>query len=201
MLDRERERLFDPKREFVNIGISEGGVCYSVTQILWKSSAGAFNSRTPDVYIAPEDLLDKEIFDRICSLTVQGLYIYTPLEDYSFISKLTTLWDLHIRCGENIKNLDFLSTLDDCMMLVICNAKLDDVDVIRRVKSANRGINFAFGYLGFYDCEIERPMDFADTRCYFTELLVWSRPENRERDKELWSSADAYTKEFYLIQQ
>ncbi len=200
MLDTERKKLFDPKREYLNIGISEGGVVYGIIPVMWESTAGAFNMKTPDVFIAPEDLSDEAVMDRIYSLTVQGLYIYTPLEDYGFISRLTDLWDIHIEGAENMKSLDFLSEMHDCSMLFLAHAHLSDIDTVYKVKEADRGIVQAFRYLGLYDCRVERPTECSNPKCYFTELLVWSRPENRERDMEIWQSASALTKKYYPIE-
>ena len=200
MLESERTKLFDPKREYVNIGISDGGVVYSITPIFWESSAAAFSMKTPDVYIAPEDLSDPEIMSRIRSLTVHGLYIYTPLRDYSFIAELTELWDLHIERAENIKNLDFLAEMHELSMLFIHNVDLPDMDVIFRVKKADKGIVGAFRYICLYDCRIGRTPDFSDPKLHFTEFLVWSKPENAQRDRDTWSETVAYTKKYFIIE-
>lgn len=201
MLESERKKLFDPEREYANIGISEGGVCYSITPIVWETTASAFNTRTPDIYIAPEDLKDEEIWGRICSLVIRGLYIYVPLEDYSFISKLTTIWDLHIRDGENIKNLDFLSGVPECMMLFLCNATLDNVDIIWEMKKTCKGFISPYSRLGLYDCKVNRAPDPEDLMLRFTEFLVWSRPENRASDMEKWRAVPGFTKKYFTIKQ
>lgn len=199
MLDTERARLFDPKREHVNLGITEGGKVYNVTPVVWDSTAAAYNMRPPEIFIAPEDLSDPEIMDRIKSLTVRGLYIYAALEDYSFIGEMREIWDLHIREGHNIRSLDFLSRLDDCLLLLLGNVTVDDMDVILEVKGANRGFSVPFRYLGLYDCNIRTPLDFTDPKCHFTELILWSRPENKERDAELWSEVKALKRFHYDI--
>ena len=125
MRDSEREKLFDPKREYLNLGISEGGVFYNRTQVVWESTAAAYNMKCPDVYIAPEDIFDEEIMARIFSLTVRGLYIYTAIDDYSFIGRLTELWDIHIREAYKMPSLDFLKDLHDVSMLfgMSCSSK------------------------------------------------------------------------------
>ncbi len=200
MLETERKKLFDPDREYLNIGISEGGVVYGITPIFWESSAAAFNMRTPDVYIAPEDLLDGEVMSRILSLTVHGLYIYTPLEDYSFIGRLTDLWDLHIERAENMKNLDFLSEMHELSMFFLHNADLPDMDVIWEVKQADKGIVQAFRYVCLYDCRIDKSPDFSIPKCHFTEFLVWSKPERAASDREKWSDLVAHTKRYFIIE-
>ena len=200
MLESERKKLFDPKIEYVNIGISEGGVAYGMIPVMWDSTAAAYNMKSPNVFISPEDLCDGEVMARIRSLNVRGLYIYTPLDDYGFIADFSDLYDIHIECAENMKNLDFLSEMHDCAMLFLHNANLSDIDVLWEVKKANKGIVRAFRYVGLYDCNVDKTPDFSDCRCYFTEFLVWSKPENAERDREKWSSLNALTKKYYLIQ-
>lgn len=200
MLEAERKKLFDPKREYLNIGISEGGAVYGIIPVMWESTAGAYNMKSPDVFIAPEDLDDREIMDRIFSLTVHGLYIYTPLPDYSFIGRFPDLWDIHIERAENMKNLDFLREMHDCSMLFIAHATLTDIDVVWDVKAADRGIVQAFRYLGLYDCRVDKAPDCSNPKYHFTEFLVWSKPENRERDLEKWADVPAFTKKYYNIE-
>lgn len=199
MLETERKKLFDPEMEYLNLGISKGGVVYSVIPVFWESTAGAFSMKTPNVFIAPEDLHDKEIMDRVFSLTVHGLYIYAPLDDYSFIAGFTDLWDIHIERAEGMKNLDFISEMQDCAMIFLADASLADIDVICRVKEADKGIVQAFRYVCLYDCNIENAPDFSGTKCHFTEFIVWSRPENSERDREQWSKIPAGTKRYFAI--
>ncbi len=201
MLESERKKLFDPEMEYLSIGISEGGICYSITPIVWENTASAFGTKPPDLYIAPEDLMDEEIFGRIRSLMVLGLYIYVPLEDYSFISKLPHIRDLHIREGENIKNLDFLSNLSECMMLFLCNADLEDIDIIWEAKKTCKGFIAPYNCLGLYDCKVKRATYQSERKLRFTEFLVWSTPENRSADMEKWSGIAAFTKKYYTIKR
>lgn len=200
MLQTEREKLFDPKREYLNLGISEGGAVYGVIPVMWESTAAAFNMKSPSIFISPEDLSDSEIMARICSLDLLGLYIYTPLEDYSFIEKFTDLRDIHIERGENIKNLDFLREMHECSMLFLAHANLTDIDRVWEVKEADRGIVQAFRYLGLYDCRVDRAPGTDNPKCYCTELLIWSSPENRARDMEIWKDTPALTKKYYVIE-
>ncbi|MBO7196536.1 MAG: hypothetical protein J6V80_04325 [Clostridia bacterium] len=198
MLASEREKLFDPKREYVSIGISDGGVCYSVTPVMWENTASAFNMKTPELFIAPEDLLDREIFDRICSLQVLGLYVYTSLDDYRFISHFHDLRDLHVRCCAKLCDLDFLSDLTDLGMLFLEGASLRDVDVIWEVKASGRGF-MPYRQVGLFDCNIDRAPKVDVEKQGFTEFLVWSRAENSARDRELWKDVAAFTKKYYTI--
>ena len=154
--------------EYSELGFSEGGT---------------------EEYKAASDI----VFERICSLTVHGLYIYTPLDDYRFISNFKDLCDLHIRCGERLCNLDFLSELFDLGMLFIEGASLPDIDVIWRVKASGRGF-LPYRRVGLYDCNIGRAPNFSMENQGFSEFLVWSMPENSDRDRELWKAVPAPSK-------
>lgn len=198
MLETERQKLFDPKREYLQLGISEGGVHYNTTAVVWVNTVSAYNMRCPNVSIAPEDLQDKEIFDRICSLKVIGLYIYAPLDDYSFISRFPDLMDLCIRCAHKLKNLDFLKDTPDLGMLFLDGATLPDLDIIWKVKASGGGF-LPFRCVGLFNCNIGRATEPFKPSQRFTEFLVWSLAENAERDREMWSSVSALTKKYYQI--
>ena len=148
--------------------------------------------------IAPEDLQDSEIFDRICSLKVIGLYIYAPLDDYSFISRFTDLMDLNIRCAHKLKNLDFLNGTPEVGMIFLDGATLDNIDIIWEIKASGRGF-LPLRCVGLFDCNVGRATEPFEPCQRFTEFLVWSLRENAERDREMWSSVTALTKKYYLL--
>jgi hypothetical protein len=198
MTESERQKLFDPEREYLNLGITEGGVERGVISVPWEQTSNAFNMKTPNVYISPEDLLDVEIFERIRSLNLLGLYIFTPLDDYSFISKLTTLWDLNIRQAQNLKSLDFLKDLPEIRMLMLYGAELDNVDVIFDMKRESKSFLYPFRCVGFYDCKIEKTPKFQDQSRSFGEFIVWQRPERDERER--WRSVPAGKNKYYVIE-
>ena len=84
-------------------------------------------------------------------------------------------------------------------MLFLGGVTVDDLDVILEVKGANRGFTIPFRYLGLYDCNIKTPMDFTDPKCFFTELILWSRPENKQRDADTFSQVKALKRLHYDI--
>lgn len=196
MLESERKRLFDPKTEYINLGITPKGAVYDVTPVMWEKTSTAFNMKTPNLFIAPEDLSCGEIMERIKSLSVYGLYIYTSLEDYGFISQLPDLMDIHIRRANNIKNLDFLRDNAECSMLFISGAKLPDIDIIGEIKRSGRGI-LPYRYIGLYDCNIASPLNCEGIR--FSEFIIWSRSENIESDVKKWRSPAVPEMKFYKI--
>lgn len=196
MLDSQREKLFNTRKQYISIGITTGGVVYDITPVMWERTASAFNMKVPDFYIAPEDLLDEEIMNRICSLVVQGVYIYAPLDDYSFVARFAELQDLHIRQAERLKNVDFLADLVDMSMIFLEGATLPDLDIIWQIKTSGRGF-LPYRQVGLYDCNISRAPDESLMKESFSEFLVWSLPENMERDKELWSKVCSGTKRHF----
>lgn len=198
MLDTERRKLFDPKREYLNLGVNGDGEFYSVTPIMWVNGVSAHKMRTPDVYITPADLLDREIFDRIRSLCVLGLYIYVPLEDYNFISELSDLRDIHIECAEGLKSLDFLHHTPECELLFLHKASLPDIDAVWEVKSSGVGF-MPMEEIGLYDCNIGRATEPYEPKQRFYEFLVWSRPENAERDRNMWTEVASSTKRYFVL--
>ena len=86
MLLSEREKLFNRTEKTVSIGITAGGVPRTVVHVPWESTAHAFNMRTPNVYLSPEDVADGEILAKLCTFRVIGCYIWVPLSEYSFLS-------------------------------------------------------------------------------------------------------------------
>ena len=198
MLEKERKALFERDKDYISIGISEGGVHYGIIPVMWEGTASAFNMRTPDIFIAPEDLLDGEIMERLESFTVYGLYIYAPLDDYGFISCFKSLQDLHIEGARKLNSLDFLAELVDLSMLFIEGASLDNVDLIWDIKTSGKGF-MPYRNIGLYDCDVARAPSSEYPPCRFTEFLVWSRAENAQRDRELWADVVALTKRYYLV--
>ena len=131
MLESERKILFNKKDgDYLSIGISEGGEHYNKYQVFWRDKVNAMNMKLPDFYLAPEDLYDEEIMSQLAKHTVVGCYIYTPLQDYSFLSRFPKIRDFNIARGENIKSLDFISVIEECRMLFLSDAVLENIDVI-----------------------------------------------------------------------
>ena len=58
-------------------------------RIPWDKTSNAFNMRTPNIYIAPEDLQNQEIMSQIAKKKVDGCYIFEELKDYTFLKEFT----------------------------------------------------------------------------------------------------------------
>lgn len=134
MIESEREKLRSKTGEYLSIGITSGGVPRMSVGIPWEATSHAYNMRTPNVYITPEDLQDEAIMQMLESCKLIGCYIWAPLNDYTFLARFKDLQDINIKNGDAITNLDFLSELYECRMLCLQNAKLQNLDVIVEVK-------------------------------------------------------------------
>ena len=87
MLESERNKLNNRESEYLSIGITQGGVPRVTIGVPWEATAHAFNMRTPNVYLSPEDLQDEEVMVLIESYKVIGCYIWAPLTDYGFLAR------------------------------------------------------------------------------------------------------------------
>lgn len=192
MLESERKKLLERSSEYLSIGITEGGTARSITHVPWERTAHAFNMKIPDVYLAPEDLSDKDILKTLHGYRVIGCYIYTPLDNYNFLGTFTELRDLHVECAHKLTDLSFLCSLRECDMLYLEGARLDDLGPLVEVKKSVRGIFGGFHCLGLCDCEIKDPGSLCEVS--FSELIVWSRGE-----RERWGKIPANTYKYYEI--
>ena len=192
MIESEREKLLAKKSEYLSIGITEGGVPCGTTPIPWEKTVHAHNMKTPDVYLAPEDLEDEEILKTLHGYKVIGCYIYTSLESYAFLASFTEIRDLSIRAASGLENLDFLPELSECGMLYLEGARLDNLDAVAELKKSTRGIFAPVRCLGLCDCEIE---DISSLKALsFSELIVWGKG-----DRERWSEIPASTHGYYEL--
>ena len=72
MIESERNKLENRESEYLSIGITQGGVPRTTIGIPWEATAHAFNMRTPNVYLSPEDIQDEEIMGQLESYKVIG---------------------------------------------------------------------------------------------------------------------------------
>ena len=192
MIESEREKLLGRTSEYLSIGITDGGKAPATTHIPWEKTVHAHNMKTPDVYLAPEDLEDDDVLKTLHGYRVIGCYIYTPLKNYDFISLFTELRDLNIYRGEGIRDLNFLLPLRECDMLYLEGARLDNLNPIAEVKRSVKGIFGGFRCLALCDCEIRDITSLYGVS--FSELIIWSKNE-----KERWSKIPAATHRYYEL--
>ena len=195
MLESERNKLNNRESEYLSIGITQGGVPRVTIGVPWEATAHAFNMRTPNVYLSPEDLQDEEVMVLIESYKVIGCYIWAPLTDYGFLARFKDLQDINIKNGDAICNLGFLSELYDCRMLYMQNAKLKNLNMIVEVKKNSTAMFGCLRCIGLDNCNIEDISVFETEKVHFSEFLIWKPEGTNERDR--WNRVSAGTKRYY----
>lgn len=195
MLESQKERLQNKNNRYLSIGITLGGKPRTSIGIPWESTAHAYNMRTPDVYLSPEDLQDEHILECLKAYTVVGCYIWAPLEDYSFLSSFKELQDINIKNGDSIRDLDFLSGLSECDMLFLQNAKLKNLNRIVDMKKSGKKLFGGLRCVGLDNCEIEDLSIFETEQVQFSEFLVWKPQGSNERDR--WNVISASKRKYY----
>lgn len=195
MLESERNKLNNRESEYLSIGITQGGVPRVTIGVPWEATAHAFNMRTPNVYLSPEDLQDEEVMVLIESYKVIGCHIWAPLTDYGFLARFKDLQDINIKNGDAICNLGFLSELYDCRMLYMQNAKLKNLNMIVEVKKNSTAMFGCLRCIGLDNCNIEDLSVFETEKVHFSEFLIWKPEGTNERDR--WNRVSAGTKRYY----
>lgn len=193
MLDKERETLENRKSEYLSIGISNGNRMKSIP-VPWELTAHAFNMKTPDVYIQPEDLRDSDLMAKIKSFHVLGCYAFTRLFDYAFIADFPEIRDIYIVDGANVKDISFISTLKDCRMLHLENAHLKDLEPIYLLSLFER--RFSGFCLSLFGCTVDDVSALHEVN-NLSELIIAGADDEVERAR--WKSIPAYTHRYYVI--
>lgn len=199
MIESEREKLSNRTSEYLSIGITNGGVPRMTVGVPWESTTYAFNMRPPKVYLSPEDLNDEEIMRLLTSYKVIGCYIWAPLDDYSFLARFKDLEDLNIKNGDAIRDLEFLTELQECRMLYLQNAKLKNLDVILSVKKNSQAVFGCLRCIGLDNCEVEDLSAFESEDVHFSEFLIWNPKGRNERDR--WRVVSASTRRYYEFEE
>jgi hypothetical protein len=185
MLLSEREKLFSEEKKTIGLGISKEGKPYDVLPIPWDKTSNAFNMRTPNIYIAPEDLQNQEIMSQIAKKKVDGCYIFEELKDYTFLKDFTEIRDLYIRKGKNIKDLSFMSEMKKWYMLLLEDVKLDHLDELYPPVGVKPP---QFGYcMAFYHCDIKDVSALKEKNLYMSELIIWNKKTDEDYNK--WKNA------------
>lgn len=197
MLDEERTELENWKSEYVSIGISEDGDSrVGAIPVPWEMTAHAYNMKIPDIFIAPEDLKDNDLMDKIKSFHVVGCYVFTQLDDYSFIAEFSDMRDVYIIDGVNVKDLSFLSNLKDWRMLYIERAHLKDLKPILQSSLLER--LWAGFCLSFAGCTVDDVSALYEVK-QISELIIIGEDDDAERVK--WRKVPAHTHRYYTIKR
>lgn len=199
MIESEREKLNALESEHISIGINDTGVSRMSISIPWEHTAHAYNMRLPKIYITPDDLYDEALMDKICSYKVIGCYIWSDLDDYSFLSRFIDLQDLNILNGTKVENLDFLSELCECRMMFLRNAKLKNLNTIVEVKKKSKAMFGCLRCIGLDNCTVEDISIFETEKVIFSEFLIWMPEGSNEKDR--WTIVSAGTRRYYEFKE
>lgn len=193
MLQSQKEILEKLKGDYFGIGITQSGEPYGPLAVPWESMANAFNMKTPQVYLSPEDIKDPEILEILKNSQVVGCYIFDALEDYSFISPFTELHDVFIMNGGGITDISFMKDLKEWFMFYIEDAKLSNLEPLFPTKEKIASI---FPYcIGFGGCEIDDISVLENPEIYLSELVVICPKGTNERER--WQNIRCGTYGYY----
>ena len=112
MTEAEKQILRKFPHKTISLGVTEDGHKRSIP-VPWQMGCNAYNMRTPDLWLSPAELSDEDLWAELARLRVTGMYIFCPLEDYSFLSRLTAIQDLAIYKGGALRDLRFLRQMPD----------------------------------------------------------------------------------------
>lgn len=195
MIDSQWEKLNSYTNEYLSIGITIDGEPRNSIWVPWESTAHAYNMRTPNVYLAPDDLTDNKIMNLLETYKVIGCYIWAPLEDYSFLAHFKDLEDISIKNGDSIRELEFLSGLYECRMLYLQNANLKNLNVLIDAKKNSKAMFGGLRCIGLDNCDVEDLSVFETEKVHFSEFIIWMPEGSNARNK--WNVVSAATKRYY----
>ena len=127
MTEADRNFLRNYPKKYLSIGITADGKARRSVWVPWENMGNAMNMRTPNLYFSPEELLDEALWQEFERFSIVGCYMFCPLEDYSFLSRLTSLEDLHIYKGGALRDLRFLRSMPEWFQLHVEDAVLEDL--------------------------------------------------------------------------
>ncbi len=195
MIDSQWKKLNSYTSEYLSIGITIGGEPQNSIWVPWESTAHAYNMRTPNVYLAPDDLTDNKIMNLLETYKVIGCYIWAPLEDYSFLAHFKDLEDISIKNGDSIRELEFLSGLSECRMLYLQNATLKNLNFLIDAKKNSKAMFGCLRCIGLDNCDVKDLSVFETEKVHFSEFIIWMPEGSNERNK--WNIVSAATKRYY----
>jgi hypothetical protein len=128
MIESQRALLREYPHQYLSIGITEDGEPKRSVWIPWERTGNAHNMRIPSIYLTSQDLTDESIWAELERFHINGCYIFCPLEDYSFLYRLTELWDLNIYKGGALRDLRFLHSMKGWFQLHVEDAVLENLE-------------------------------------------------------------------------
>ena len=194
MTEADRQSLRNYSKKYISIGITTDGRSRRSVWVPWERTGNAMNMRTPDLYFSPEELRDEELWTELERFHVVGCYIFCPLEDYSFLTRLTQLQDLNIYKGGALRDLSFLRSMPDWFQLHVEDAVLADLSDLFP-EGGRAGIHSICVCLsGCTVADISVPEDV-----YLSELVILMPAGSREKDRWKDIRCGTYTYHEYKV--
>lgn len=159
----------------------------------WKHTCNAFNMKTPDLWLAPEDLEDLEVLEMLRQSRVVGCYCFCPLEDYSVLRHFPHIWDLQIHKGQQLKDLRFMENMGEWFQLYIEDAQLEDLKPAFPGNWREKGLHsYCVGFVG---CRIRDISALLREDIRLNELVICQPEGTCEKDR--WKSVRASSYQYY----
>lgn len=183
MIESQREKLMNYPHDYLSIGITSDGRPRGSGWVPWRSTANAFNMRTPEVFLCPADLADEALWTELSRFHINGCYIFCPLEDYSFLTRLPELQDITIHQGGALRDLGFLRPMEDWFQLHVEDAVLENLTDLFP-NGPRKGIHSYCVCLS--GCTVKDFSALTQEGIYLSELVILA-PEG-SNDKERWKA-------------
>lgn len=196
MDNNERIKFENYSNKRISIGITENGVRRHSGFIPWESTGHAFNMRTPNIYFEEADLHDPAILNRLELFEVIGCYIFTPLSDYSFLSRFNKIEDLYIEHAQNMRDLSFAQNMSEWFMCYLEDATLENLDDLFLQKTRATGIHSCC--FGLTNCQINDIDAIAASSIRLAELII--RGVDSKSEKARWRAVPALKRRYYAIE-
>ena len=180
MTESDRQFLREYSKEYISIGITADGKARRSVRVPWFYDSNAYNMCIPDLYFSPEELADGELWVELQRFTILGCYIFCPLADYSFLSRLPRLRDITIFQGENLKTLEFLRATPDWLQLHIEDAALENLDPLFS-EGPRRG--FFSRCVCLAGCTVADHSALVRPEIYLSELVILMPQGSNEKDR------------------
>ena len=178
---------------YLRLGITPDGSPVRGGWVPWQSTANAFNMKTPQVFLSPEDLQDPEILHLLAERRVVGFYAFAPLEDYSVLSRFDDLMDLYLEQAEGFDDPRILRPLKRLRMLYLEDATLPDAEIFCDLQDESPFLGLAC--VGLWNCRVGDLSAFDLRDHYFSEFLVWMPEEAKEQYR--WTSVNAGERAYF----
>lgn len=196
MTEADRQTLRNYPHKYLSIGITADGTPRRSGWVPWENMGNAFNMRTPNLYFSPSELEDEELWAELARLNINGCYIFCPLTDYSFLSRMPGLQDITIYQGGALRDLGFLRSMGDWFQLHVEDAVLENLNDLFP-EGPRKGIHSCCVCLS--GCTVKDHSALVHPDIWLSELVILA-PEG-SNDRQRWKDVrcGTYTYHEYRV--